>query len=248
MKVAIKIFLLLLVAGYLVFAIVEFSQRTEERVCEAVDIQITDSLEGGFVTTDYIHSILTKNKIFAEGRKLSSIDIQGLEETLQKDPYIDSANCYCSAASHLCIQIIPQRPILHVIQNNGENYYLDRSGATMPVENMNIDLCIATGNITKDYIKKNIMELAKFIYQDEFWDKQIEQIHVTDKHVIELYPRVGEHVIILGTPENFKRKLENLMIFYKNGLSKTGWNKYAIINLSYDGQIVCTRKNNTKII
>lgn len=248
MKVAIKIFLLLLVAGYLIFAIVEFSQRTEERVCEAVDIQITDSLEGGFVTTDYIHSILTKNKIFAEGRKLSSIDIQGLEETLQKDPYIDSANCYCSAASHLCIQIIPQRPILHVIQNNGENYYLDRSGATMPVENMNIDLCIATGNITKDYIKKNIMELAKFIYQDEFWDKQIEQIHVTDKHVIELYPRVGEHVIILGTPENFKRKLENLMIFYKNGLSKTGWNKYAIINLSYDGQIVCTRKNNTKII
>lgn len=248
MKVAIKIFLLLLVAGYLIFAIVEFSQRAEERVCEAVDIQITDSLEGGFVTTDYIHSILTKNKIFAEGRKLSSIDIQGLEETLQKDPYIDSANCYCSAASHLCIQIIPQRPILHVIQNNGENYYLDRSGATMPVENMNIDLCIATGNITKDYIKKNIMELAKFIYQDEFWDKQIEQIHVTDKHVIELYPRVGEHVIILGTPENFKRKLENLMIFYKNGLSKTGWNKYAIINLSYDGQIVCTRKNNTKII
>lgn len=248
MKVAIKIFLLLLVAGYLIFAIVEFSQRTEERVCEAVDIQITDSLEGGFVTTDYIHSILTKNKIFAEGRKLSSIDIQGLEETLQKDPYIDSANCYCSAASHLCIQIIPQRPILHVIQNNGENYYLDRSGATMPVENMNIDLCIATGNITKDYIKKNIMELAKFIYQDEFWDKQIEQLHVTDKHVIELYPRVGEHVIILGTPENFKRKLENLMIFYKNGLSKTGWNKYAIINLSYDGQIVCTRKNNTKII
>ena len=110
MKVAIKIALLLLVVGYLIFAIVEFSQRTEERVCEAIDIEITDSLEGGFVTADYIHGILTKNKVFAEGKKLSSIDIQGLEETLQKDPYIDSARCYCSAASHLCIYIIPQRP------------------------------------------------------------------------------------------------------------------------------------------
>ena len=81
MKVAIKIALLLLVVGYLIFAIVEFSQRTEERVCEAIDIEITDSLEGGFVTADYIHGILTKNKVFAEGKKLSSIDIQGLEET-----------------------------------------------------------------------------------------------------------------------------------------------------------------------
>ena len=134
------------------------------------------------------------------------------------------------------------------MQNNGENYYLDGSGAIMPVNNMNIDLCVATGNITKEYARKNLMELARFICQDEFWDKQIEQIHVTDKNVIELYPRVGEQVIILGTPENFRRKLENLMTFYKNGLSKTGWNKYAVINLSFDGQVVCTKKNNTKNI
>ena len=237
MKIAIKVILLLLVAGYLVFAIVRFSQRTEDRVCEAVDRQITDSLEGGFVTTDYIHNILTKNKVFAEGQKLSNIDIQGLEDILKKDPYIDSARCYCSAASHLCIQIIPQRPILHVIQDNGNNYYLDGSGATMPVDNM-----------TKEYAKKNLMELAKFIYEDDFWDKQIEQIHVTSNREIELYPRVGEHIIVLGTAENFRKKLDNLMVFYKNGLSKTGWNKYSIINLSYNGQIVCTKKNNTKKI
>jgi cell division protein FtsQ len=248
MKIAIKVILLLLVAGYLVFAIVEFSQRTEERICEAVDIQITDSVAGGFVTTDYVHNILAKNKIFAEGQKLSSIDIQGLERVLQKDPYIDSARCYCSTASHLCIYIIPQRPILHVIQDNGENYYLDGGGATMPVDNMNIDLCVATGNITKDYAKKNLLELAKFIYEDDFWDKQIEQIYVTSNHEIELYPRVGEHVILLGSTENFRKKLGNLITFYKNGLSKTGWNKYSIINLSYNGQIVCTKKNNTKNI
>jgi cell division protein FtsQ len=118
----------------------------------------------------------------------------------------------------------------------------------MPVDNMNIDLCVATGNITRDYARKNLAELARFISEDEFWDKQIEQIHVTDRKVIELYPRVGEQVIILGTPENFRGKLENLMTFYKNGLSKTGWNKYSVINLSFDGQIVCTKKNNTKNI
>lgn len=246
MKVALKIILLLLVAGYLIFAIVEFTQRTEDRICEAVDIQITDSLEGGFVTTDYIHNILTKNKFFVEGQKLSNIDMQKLEEILCNDPYVDSAICYCSAASHLCIDVIPQRPILHIIQDNGDNYYLDGSGATMPVGNMNIDLCIATGNITKNFAKKNLLGFAKFICEDEFWNNQIEQIHVTDNHEIELYPRVGEHVIILGSIDNFQKKLDHLMVFYKNGLNKTGWNKYSVINLSYDGQIVCTKKNNTK--
>ena len=48
MKVAIKIALLLLVVGYLIFAIVEFSQRTEERVCEAIDIEITDRVDLNF--------------------------------------------------------------------------------------------------------------------------------------------------------------------------------------------------------
>ena len=88
----------------------------------------------------------------------------------------------------------------------------------------------------------------RFASADDSDEKQIEQIHVTDRKVIELYPRVGEQVIILGTPENFRGKLENLMTFYKNGLSKTGWNKYSVINLSFDGQIVCTKKNNTKNI
>ena len=71
---------------------------------------------------------------------------------------------------------------------------------------------------------------------------------ILNNHEVELYPRVGEHTIVLGTTENFRKKLDNLMIFYKNGLSKTGWNKYSVINLSYNGQIVCTKKNNTKKI
>lgn len=242
MKIAIKVILLLLVAGYLVYAIIELSEPTEERICQGVDIEITDTLEGGCVTPGYIQELLTKNKFYVEGQKLSAIDIHSLEKLLCADPYIDSAICYCSAASHLFIQVIPQRPILHIMQNNGESYYLDGSGATMPVGYMNLDLCIATGNINKNFAKKHLLPLAKFIHDSDFWDKQIEQIHVTDSQKIELYPRVGEHVIILGSADGFTKKLEHLKLFYKNGLSKTGWNKYASVNLSYDGQIVCTKR------
>ena len=56
-------------------------------------------------------------------------------------------------------------------------------------------------------------------------------------------------ILVLATPLTLQQeKFENLMKFYRNGLSKTGWNKYSIINLSYNGQIVCTKKNNAKTI
>ena len=39
-----------------------------------------------------------------------------------------------------------------------------------------------------------------------------------------------------------KEKLEKLKVFYKEGLTKVGWDKYSVINLKYKGQVVCERK------
>lgn len=245
MKTILKILLLLAVAGYLVFAVVKFARPAEDQTCEALDIYITDTLTTDFVNTDYVHSILSKNKVYVEGQLLKQINIHELEQMLTEDPYIDTATCYCTAANHLCINVTPETPILHVITQN-ENYYLDSNGVTMPVGNFNIDLCVATGNITKTFAKEHLIELAKYIHEDEFWDSQIEQIHVVNAYNIELYPRVGEHIIKLGSTEGLADKMDRLMLFYKKGLTKVGWNKYKTIDLSFDGQVVCTKNDNNK--
>ena len=70
----------------------------------------------------------------------------------------------------------------------------------------------------------------------------IVQIYVDEKNNVELIPRVGNHNIILGDASDLENKLEKLMIFYKKGLSKTGWNEYSTINLKYKNQIVCTKR------
>lgn len=245
MKTVFKIFLLLAVTGYLIFAIVKFAQPAEDHVCEALDIEITDSLSDDFVTEDYVNSILAKNNIFVEGQRISQINLEEIETLMQEDAYIEEATCFCTAVNHLCIRIKPQHPILHVMTQN-EDYYLDAKGATMPVGNFNMDLCIATGNITKDYARNELIEFASYIYGHEFWNNQIEQIHVVSKHNIELYPRVGDHIILLGSIDNYEDKLSRLMLFYKKGLAKAGWNKYSTINLSYDGQVVCTKRDKNK--
>lgn len=242
MKTAFKIILLIAVASYLCFAVINFTHRSEERVCEAVDIIITDSLTGGFVNDDYIHGILTKNKIFAEGQLISNINLQQIEQYLTDDPYIEEASCYYSASCHLCVTVKPQNPVLHVMTKNGDEYYLDCNGNTMPVGNFNVDLCIATGNIMKKYAKKRLSILAQYIHDDEFLNEEIQQIYVEDTFDVQLIPRQGDHIILLGNIENYVNKLNRLKLFYQEGFPTVGWNKYKTINLAFDQQVVCTKK------
>jgi cell division protein FtsQ len=49
---------------------------------------------------------------------------------------------------------------------------------------------------------------------------------------------VGNHVILIDGVENLEESLTKLMILYKEGLNKTGWNDYKVINLKYKDQIV----------
>lgn len=246
MKTAFKIFLLLAIAGYLVVAVWKFASQAEDRICEGVNVEILDSIADGFVTESYIRSLLTRNNISPEGMKMSEINLEQIEELMLGESHIESANCFYNAAGVLCIKVVPQRPVLHVISQNGDDYYLSSTGLTMPTASFNVNLCVATGRISKQFASERLLEMALFIHDNLFWREQIEQIHVLSPERIVLYPRVGQHVIELGSIDGFQEKLDRLRIFYRKGLERVGWNKYSTISLAYDGQIVCTKAKEKK--
>jgi cell division protein FtsQ len=246
MKTAIKIFLLLAVVGYLVVAIWKFGGQAEDRTCEGIRVEIIDSIPDGFITDEYVRSILTRNKISPEGMKISEVSLEQIEQLMLEESHIERASCYYDAAGRLCIKVVPQQPILHVISQKGEDYYLSSTGLSMSTGTFNVDLCVATGNITKKFAAEHLLEFARYIHDDLFWSEQIEQIHVVSPEEIELYPRVGQHVIELGSVNGFQEKLSRLRTFYREGLERVGWNKYSKISLAYDGQVVCTRANSKK--
>ncbi|MBR4516975.1 MAG: cell division protein FtsQ [Bacteroidaceae bacterium] len=246
MKTAFKIFLLLAIAGYLVVAVWKFASQAEDRICEGVNVEILDSIADGFITESYIRSLLTRNNISPEGMKMSEINLEQIEELMLGESHIESANCFYNAAGVLCIKVVPQRPVLHVISQNGDDYYLSSTGLTMPTASFNVNLCVATGRISKQFASERLLEMALFIHDNLFWREQIEQIHVLSPERIVLYPRVGQHVIELGSIDGFQEKLDRLRIFYRKGLERVGWNKYSTISLAYDGQIVCTKAKEKK--
>ena len=136
-----------------------------------------------------------------------------------------------------------RKPILRVISNSGENYYIDNEGQKMPLsQRFTAYLPIATGIINENFAKRDLYKFALFLYNNKFWNAQIEQIVVLPNKDIKLIPRVGDHEIILGSLAEYEKRLEKLMTFYENGLNETGWNKYSVINLKFDKQVVCTRR------
>ena len=80
------------------------------------------------------------------------------------------------------------------------------------------------------------------IDRSDFWKAQVEQIDVSRDGEIRMVPRVGDHLLILGTADNVENKLERLMNFYEKGLDNIGWNKYRSISVAYENQVVCKKR------
>jgi cell division protein FtsQ len=70
----------------------------------------------------------------------------------------------------------------------------------------------------------------------------VEQLNILEDGSIEMVPRVGDHIVFLGSPTNFENKLARLEKFYRYGLSKAGWNKYSYISVEFDNQIICKKR------
>ena len=241
MKILIKIILLTGILGYLVFAFANLSHDEDQRKCIGTEIILEDSI-ANFVNRQFVEQLIVQSKCPIQGRNIKDIDIRTIEASIQNNPYIDSVACHYTSTNLLCIRVLPRRPVLHVISDNGEKYYMDINGNDMPTNVFLQDLCLATGNISKDYAKEHLVQIADYVNTHAPWNKEIQQISVrTPKH-IEIILSTGSHTVVLGEPTDIQGKLNRLQNFYEEGLNKVGWNKYSIIDLNYANQIVCTKK------
>ena len=68
------------------------------------------------------------------------------------------------------------------------------------------------------------------------------QIYIERNGDMMMVPKVGDHVIELGTIDDLDNKFSNLLTFYLNGMPRAGWNTYSKISLKFKGQVVCTKK------
>ena len=227
---------------YVVLAMTIFNGPDEEQVCKDLDINIEEGIVEGFLTPDDVKHMLSADALNPIGQSVESINLRAIEDTLQSKELIEHAECYKGQDGTICIDIRQRIPVVRVKNDKGEDYYVDSHGKPMPRTDYSCTLIVATGHITKPYAEKWLAPMANMVLSDAFWKNQIVQLNIRNDGSVEMVPRVGNHLVYLGQPVGIEKKLERLRKFYRYGLNVAGWNKYSVISVEYDNQIVCKRK------
>ena len=234
---------LLAIAAYLVAAVFVFNRKPASQKCQGIQLVIKDSVYAGFITQKEVDALLKKKGISPVGLPLNQVRTQAIEKELSRHPLIDRVECYATPGGKVNIELYQRIPILRIMSDNGDNYYLDNKGTIMPPDARCVaHRAVATGQIEKAFALKHLYKFGVFLQQDPFWNAQVEQIHVLDDETVELVPRVGDHIIYLGSLEHFRQKLERVKAFYEKALNQVGWNKYSRINVEFGNQIICTKR------
>ena len=228
---------------YLILAVTTFNSSNEESKCIDIELSIKDSIHGGFISKNEIHSILKAKNLYPVDKVLANISTNEIEKELHKHPLIDQVECFKTPSRKIGIEIHQRIPIVRVLSNKG-GFFVDNKREIMPSQTKcTADLIAITGNVSKDYAKGDLYDFAVFISKDSFWNNQIEQIHVIREDLVEIVPRVGDHIVTIGNLDDYESKLQRLKIFYEKVLTQVGWNKYKMINVEFSNQIICTKVN-----
>lgn len=252
-KVAIITIWIVLVGG-LVLSLAFVNKEENEITCGKISVSINPKNELLFIDREAVLKTVRPDGDEKQilGKRISSLNIPRLEKKLLNNKMVLGAEVFTDMNGVVSINIQQREPILRVLKPDGTGFYIDRNGLKMPLsERFSARVMVATGNIVESYsghdsiqsvVCTELYKIATHVDKDAFWKAQIEQIFVTAESDIVLIPKVGDHQIVFGDTQNMEEKFEKLMLFYKEGLSKVGWNKYKTINLSYKGQIVCVKR------
>lgn len=242
-KKILSILSVVLIAGYLAFSLMGMTDRHEDtRICQGVDLHITDSLHFDMIDEEMILSLLKEKMLNPVGKPLDRVDVMAIESALSQHPLVGSAQCYKTGGDKVRINLSSKIPMVRVLNIYGQDFYVDSRGEILTQHSLAVQLPVATGYIDRRFASEDLLEVVRAIDDSEFWKAQVEQIDVTKEGQIQLVPRVGDHLLVLGTADDVESKLDRLMNFYEKGLDNVGWNKYRTISVAYDNQVVCKKR------
>ena len=168
MKTFGKLLLLACLGAYLIFAFIRLSGESDRSICRRATFTVADSMHAGFITASEAERLLQKARLYPVGRPMNEISCQKIEETLTKNPFISSVVCYKTSGNTVNVLIEQRLPLLRIMGNDGDNYYLDVNGNAMNPQGYVADLVVATGDIDRNFAKKHLVRFGLYFKNNEF--------------------------------------------------------------------------------
>jgi cell division protein FtsQ len=182
---------------------------------------------------------------------ISGFDLRNMEKKLEANIWVKDAELFFDNRGQLQIRVSEREPIARVFTVGKNSFYIDSSGERLPVaENPAAHLMVFTNfPVEKGRLKnqesilmREMVTISEFINKSEFWSAQVEQIDITPNRTFEMAPLIGNHIVVLGDGDNLQEKFDRLFVFYKDVMSRTGFDHYVKLDVQYKDQVVATRK------
>lgn len=236
----------------LVIFLIAAMRKRDDKTCKGIDIEILDVKNNLFADKNDVKGMLQHLSPVIVGRPIGDFDLLKMEKTLEGNVWIKDAELFFDNNEVLRVKVKEREPMARIFTTTNKSYYIDKDFVRLPLSTkFSAQVPVFTGcpldktkwNKEDSVLLQQVKSISEFIGNDSFWAAQIEQVDYNAAKTFELVPSVGDHIIVLGDGNELERKFNNLYLFYKEVLAKTGWNTYSLINVQYKGQVVATRKN-----
>jgi cell division protein FtsQ len=254
------IFWMVLTGGLLVllgFALADYRNVK----CNEVEIHLLDSCQAGFIDEQGIRQIIISHFGVLQGQLLDSINTDTLESILRHNAYLSTAEVVKSIHGVIRIKAQREEPLVRVVNQTGEGFYLSRRGSMLPLSNDYVPrMLVASGAISESYHTgasyaqytvdnpfaapltplESLHYLCSQLASHPVLSKLIVQIYFDPDGEIELVPADGLHVILIGDVNDLPRKFRKLLAFYRVAQEEMP-DGYSVVNLKYSNQVFCKK-------
>jgi cell division protein FtsQ len=240
--------------------------RIEEKsqVLDIPEILIKVEGESAFLTKQELQTRLLRGGLLPKGLTTEKFSPEKVESFIEKMSEVKSVKVYKNIGKTWNIDVVLRVPIARVFNAYNESFYIDAEGYKIGTSNFHTARVIVfngtildrlnTENVTQIINNNSLKSIRKlddmyrisnYVCKDPLFRSLIGQVFVNELNEYVLIPIIGDQIIEFGTANSdgeVKEKFEKLKIFYEKAIPFEGWNKYSVITIKYNGQIVCKKK------
>lgn len=230
LKIAITVILL---GVLLSFSLKKFSGQkiTDNKI----SVKLSEKTPVYFVDEKDIREIVKKEN---PSGKVGDLNIPSLEKKINALPAVDSANVYLNLNGKLNLDIKQRVPVFR-LNKDGRDFYVDEKGIEFPIsKNYSHPCMLVTGNVQPDEYEK-LAELVGKIDKDDFSKKYFIGIS-KGKDGYNLLTSEGNYKVEIGDLDNIEFKVKGFKAFVEKYLVYQDPQKYNMISVKYQNQIVTT--------
>ena len=199
-----KLKFILIIVG-IILLIIATNVTMKNLSVSKVEIEMIYKGEDQLIAKEQVQSVLNKKYGNLTNYKRKEIKTEEIEEFLGNKNLIYSADVYLSLLGTLEIKITQNNPIIRIINNKGEQRYIDEEGNICKlIKNKTANVLIANGEIKENLAKLQkidsiqtpvtykIYSLASKIRNDNLLCNQVDQIYYNKNATYDFIPKIGD--------------------------------------------------------